>query len=429
MQKSSFKAGMYLLENLTSGMYNDPLSIYREYVQNAVDSFDMNYKSKGHYRVNIDLDPFTRSIRIFDNGMGISTHNAEDILSSIGDSNKRGLKLRGFRGIGRLGGIAFCDRAIFRTKAEGEDTETIQEWDCRKLKNILENTNQSLTFKQVFNKITSFEKKNNRQKNGSYFEVVLKDVSSFRNSIFDIEKVRQYLSQVAPIPFNPNLFSFSDKIDKYLAHNLRHYGKYNIFINGEQIFKPYRDRIRTTKSKSGGWDNIYDVELFEINIGNNKPIAYGWYGKRNALLGSISKGESCSGIRVRVGNIMIGSSHLLDKCFREDRFNSYVIGEVHVNSEELIPNSRRDDFIDNKAKTLFYNAIEKHIGLPISKNIRLKSRLSSQKSETVNTYNENRNLSLKSSQSQFLNIEDYINKLCNQCETSKKIISKLKMTF
>lgn len=40
-KKSSFKAGMYLLETLTAGMYNEPLSIYREYIQNAVDSIDL----------------------------------------------------------------------------------------------------------------------------------------------------------------------------------------------------------------------------------------------------------------------------------------------------------------------------------------------------------------------------------------------------
>src|SRR5208282_3785072 len=59
------------------------------------------------------------------------------------------------------------------------------------------------------------------------------------------------------------------------------------------------------------------------------------------------------------------------------RFNSYVTGEVHVECGDLIPNSRRDDFVDNITKGQFYNAIERAIGLPISKEIRLRSRLSS----------------------------------------------------
>ena len=116
----------------------------------------------------------------------------------------------------------------------------------------------------------------------------------------------------------------------------------------------------------------------------NKIVAYGWYGIRNELLGGIVRGEESSGIRVRVGNILIGDAHLLDGCFRESRFNSYVIGEIHVDSPELIPNSRRDDFIDSEFKTLFYNEIEKIVGLPLSKEIRKASRLQIQNKDESN---------------------------------------------
>jgi hypothetical protein len=74
----------------------------------------------------------------------------------------------------------------------------------------------------------------------------------------------------------------------------------------------------------------------------------------------------------------LGDEHVLDGCFREARFNSYLVGEIHINSSKLIPNSRRDDFVDNKTKTEFYNIIDRDIGLPLSKKIRLRSRLKSQ---------------------------------------------------
>ena len=75
---------------------------------------------------------------------------------------------------------------------------------------------------------------------------------------------------------------------------------------------------------------------------------------------------------------MIGDQHLLDRCFREARFNGYVVGEIHVSDSGLVPNSRRDDFVDNKLKNLFYNEVEKIIGLPMSKEIRLRSRMKSE---------------------------------------------------
>ena len=371
---STITAGMYLLETLTSGMYNNPLSIYREYIQNSIDSIDISERVNGNtpMEVNIDLDPIKRRIRFFDNGFGIPAEIAELTLCAIGNSNKIGNGLRGFRGIGRLGGIAFSDKTIFRTKSKNETFESIQEWDCKGLRAILSNSKSSpTTLQQLFEKTTNFYQRNGQKPDESYFEVILEDVTSFRNYIFDIERVRKYLSQIAPVPFNPEDFSYSNEINDYLSQNLSSYGQYLIKINGEQIRKPYRNKVKITKK---GYDYIDGIKLIELNI-MNTPVAYGWYGNRRDLLGGIAKGEESSGIRVRVGNLLLGDAHLLDGCFRESRFNGYVIGEIHVDCPDLIPNSRRDDFIDNEAKTLFYNEVEKVIGLPISKLIRQKSRV------------------------------------------------------
>ena len=232
-KKTYFKAGMYLLETLTAGMYNEPLSIYREYIQNAVDSIDLfNRENKRRkMKVNIDLNPFERSITISDNGAGIPARNAEQILSSIGISDKTDNGLRGFRGIGRLGGIAFSEKATYRTKAEGEKKESIQEWDCRKLREILSDSkNSAMSLEKVFKQTTTFSQGNSRCSTGSYFEVVLEGVSSFRNHIMDIERVRNYLGEVAPVPFNLDEFSYGREIDRYLSSKLSHYGTYEIMV-------------------------------------------------------------------------------------------------------------------------------------------------------------------------------------------------------
>ena len=371
-----FKAGMYLLETLTSGMYNEPLSIYREYIQNAVDSIDIiDFKSRSPKMVvKIDLDPVAQQIRISDNGGGIPAEVAEETLSNIGLSAKSGEGLRGFRGIGRLGGIAFSDRAVFKTKAKGEEIESVQTWDCRELRKLLSNPKKSsLKLQDVLNRITEFEQANSKRGAGTYFEVTLEGVTSFRNYIFDIRKVRDYLAQVAPVPFDPQTFSYGKMVDEYLHPRLSRYGAYDIKLNGESTYKPYKETIMLTKKSA---DQIVGIKTFEIRV-KDSPLAYGWYGKRRELLGSIVKKEGTAGIRVRVGNLLLGDAHLLDGCFREPRFNSYLIGEIHVSHPELIPNSRRDDFVDNEMKTLFYNGVEREIGIPISKEIRLRSRLES----------------------------------------------------
>lgn len=372
-KKSVFKAGMYLLETLTSGMYNEPLSIYREYIQNAVDSIDMvrQKRTKKQIQIEVDLDPILRRIRIIDAGIGIPANVAERVLSSIGSSDKTGEALRGFRGIGRLGGLAFSEKARYRTKSCGETIETIQEWNCRKMREILSDEhNSNLTLKDLFKSVTRFEQMSGERKTGSYFEVTLEGVSSFRNYVFDVRKVKDYLSQVAPVPFNSESFSHGEKVENYLRSKLSSYSCYTILLNGEPICKPYKETVKVTKQ---GADYIDDVKLLEIQV-KDQSVAYGWYGIRRDFLGSIVKGDISSGIRLRVGNILLGDSHLLDGCFRESRFNGYMIGEIHVEHPALLPNSRRDDFVDNDMKTLFYNALERDIGVPISKEIRYRSR-------------------------------------------------------
>lgn len=387
--QSKFKAGMYLLETLTSGMYNEPLSIYREYIQNAVDSIDLSAPdAKKDFAIDINLDPFNKTLTIFDNGAGISSSLAGEKLSSIGSSGKIGTKQRGFRGIGRLGGIAFAEKAIFRTKAKGDTLESVQEWDCKSLRTLLADpSHASLAIETVFDKVTSFEQRNSETpRNESFFEVTLAGVKSFRNHIFDISKIKEYLGQVAPLPFSPDNFSFADEIKQFLSANLIDYGEYNIRLNGNQVFRPYTDNIKVTNK--GGDDILEGIELVRVEI-NGSLVAVGWHGKRKHLLGAITRGVGAAGIRVKSGNITIGDEHLLDKCFRESRFNSYIVGEIHVHSPQLIPNSRRDDFIDNDMKNLFYNALERKIGLPISKEIRHRSRIGKDNNNITTPNKEN----------------------------------------
>jgi len=221
--------------------------------------------------------------------MGVPSALAEEVLSSVGSSSKTGIGMRGFRGIGRLGGIAFSDRAVFRTKAKNESVESIQEWDCRGLRKLLaEQQNNLLSLEQVFFRVTSFRQEQCSRTDESYFEVKLSGVTSFRNQIFDLEKVRRYLSQVTPVPFNAQDFSYAQVIDEYLASKLSSYGRYTITLNGELIRKPYKDTVRIGK---GGIDNVDGIEFFEIEHGKDRPIAYGWYGRRRELLGAIVRGD------------------------------------------------------------------------------------------------------------------------------------------
>src|SRR5690348_3887992 len=110
--------GKDVLELLTGAMYVDPLDIYREYIQNAADATDEARGAKlpnDHSAdVQIHIDHQERLVRIRDYGASIPAPEFARRLTAIGGSGKRGSHLRGFRGIGRLSGLGYCQELVFR---------------------------------------------------------------------------------------------------------------------------------------------------------------------------------------------------------------------------------------------------------------------------------------------------------------------------
>ena len=63
-----------ILRLVTVGMYNDPLVIYREYLQNAADSFASLGDGTGS--VSVTIDPVESQVTIMDDGTGLSPTDA-----------------------------------------------------------------------------------------------------------------------------------------------------------------------------------------------------------------------------------------------------------------------------------------------------------------------------------------------------------------
>lgn len=110
--------GKDLLGLLSSSMYVDPLTIYREYVQNAADAIDearrvglLSPSDDG--RVDIFIDPIKRTVRIRDNGTGISRDKFEERLTGFGTSLKRGTEAEGSVGSGGWRGWVTAKNCFF----------------------------------------------------------------------------------------------------------------------------------------------------------------------------------------------------------------------------------------------------------------------------------------------------------------------------
>ena len=160
MANENVQVGKYTLESLTTGMYSDPIIVYREYIQNSVDSLENavanNLLEPQGMRIDIIISHEESSISVRDNGMGIPCAEAKDTLMNVGNSKKRHSNNRGFRGIGRLGGMSYCDTLVFTTSAEQEPKKTVVSFDCKKLRNLLiPGQYEDMTLSDVLSEITT----------------------------------------------------------------------------------------------------------------------------------------------------------------------------------------------------------------------------------------------------------------------------------
>lgn len=348
--------GKDILELVSGAMYVEPLTIFREYIQNAVDAID-EAKEAGLYgghqpRIDVFVDLVNRSIRIRDTGIGVKSRNFRHQLTAFGGSKKRGTKARGFRGVGRLSGLGYCQALIFRSRAsEDEDVRELT-WDSRKFKTILQDRNYVGDLNQVVQDVTTINTVSVKDSPKHFFEVELSHVIRYKNDVLlNEEEIEHYISQVAPAPFSPN-FSFGEQISSWL-NKLAPIQSYPIFLNvyqgtnwiSKQIYRPFQDKFAIHGALV---DHVEDVEFFELPGVDGNVAAAGWLLKHNCL-GAIARRESVAGLRLRSGNLQVGSDDIVAPLFPEPRFNAWSIGEFHVLSPKLLPNGRRDQFESNSS--------------------------------------------------------------------------------
>lgn len=372
--------GKFTLESLTTGMYSEPESCYREYIQNAVDSLDSalaeGLMQAENFRIEIIVDGKRQEISIRDNGTGIKKDLVRKTLLDIGNSNKMHTTNRGFRGIGRLGGLSYCKKLSFCTSSLGENEKTLISFDCEKLKALLvPGKSTEYNLQSVIETVTEINVMN-EQSSSHYFIVKMEGVDDI-SSLLDLETVKDYISQVAPIPFIDR-FYWGREIKKELLENGITIAEYPIFIGESfesltQVFKPYKVTFDANSRAGASKDEILSLSYFRINDSSQKMIAYGWYA--NTDFSGTLVDERISGIRVRQGNILIGDGRTLAPYYKESRFNGWTIGEVYVVSPNLIPNARRDDFEKNITFSEFTNGMRNTIGMEITDKIRAASKI------------------------------------------------------
>jgi hypothetical protein len=341
--------GRDVLELVSSAMYIDPMTVYREYVQNAADAIDEARRS-GQLgdselgRLDISVDPSTRTVRIRDNGSGIEWSDFLRRLTALGASPKRNTSARGFRGVGRLAGLGYAQELIFRSRIDGESLVSEVRWDCRRLKAAFRSTEVDKGVAALIRDIVVA----NRVAAGSFplrfFEVELRGIVRLRNDrLMSPMAIGEYLSQVAPVPFSPD-FRFGSDIAKALSP-IVNLSNLAIKIEGMEgpIYRPHRDVFVGENKRKITFE---DIQIVNIPGVDGDLAAVAWI-LHHDYEGAVPNGAFCKGLRLRSGNIQVGDHALLEELFPEPRFNMWSVGEVHVVDRRISPNGRRDHFDQN----------------------------------------------------------------------------------
>lgn len=338
------RVGKQILEVVTAGMYNDPRMALREYIQNAADSIDAAVEAgnliRADARIRIEIDGRSRTITVLDNGAGISNAQADRHLGSLGCSLKERLSQRGFRGIGRLGGLAYSETLRFETRTSAKERIAVVEWDGRALKQAVGQERHDESLEDAVRRVATINFRDGGPGDPARFcRVQMAGVRPFHSDkLMDIRGVRDYLSQAAPVPFDPCRFSFADKVNQHLSA-VPGYNVYHVEVNGQQVFRPHADEVALGEGRS---DRVANVELFEWTDGDQKMIGRGWYAQMQ-YLASLPRATTMRGVRVRQGNIEIGHEYFLEAIYAERRFATWHVGEIHL-LETVKPNARRDGF-------------------------------------------------------------------------------------
>jgi molecular chaperone HtpG len=368
---ANVKFGLRLLETLTSALYDNPIVLFREYVQNSVDAYktalSKNFKPIDDFVVNIDIDKDKRLITVFDNGYGIPGEIFQSKMTDIGVDTKSALSDQiGFRGIGRLSAIPFCEKLVFKNKPEGNKNIYVFTWNGKEFNDMLIK-DSTVELSKAFDVITmSSTEKYKGNINDHFFHVFIENYNDEIDELIQEKdkkqkSFKQQLSEMLPLNYSPDL-SFQNEIKEYYRKimneeldNL----SYNILLNSEPLYKQYTNK---NKLESGIW--FWDLKFSKIPDGLEEPFGILWFTFDRKIVANPN--DEPFGILVRSKNILMGNNNsLTDAIFRnkpDDYIASHreltqtlqgVYGEMLINSTRFKDNARRDWFkLDSRSIVL-----------------------------------------------------------------------------
>ena len=360
--------GVHLLETITLGMYSEPLHCVREYIQNAFDSIRAARRqgliADDDGCIDLIVDRHAKTLRIRDDGTGLNPEEAIVQLVDIGYSAKANTANAaaanaGFRGIGRMAGISYCDRLVFET-SDGGDRACLVTFDAKAINRLTRPGQAPTTIVDAINRNCAPEERPS-ERSERFLQVSLENVTN--PALLDVDALSHYLEQTAPVRQDPTTWKFQEKIRAFAddAGHPESLDTVSIRIRGpdgavlREVYRPFKDSF-TTRNALGRSPRRIDVtDVVALPRGGDYNGWWGWlaHHSRRGALADVSFG----GLRVRMHNIAIGDHSLVQSLWTSSPLALWCFGEIHVVDPALIPNSQRDDFEPSDALTRLHEQL------------------------------------------------------------------------
>ena len=330
--------GASIISIITESLYDKPNVVFREYVQNSVDALTKRTHSDQEDAIDIiiqsrvDVSHTSESTTVpltdvffLDNGSGIEENAFEDKMKSIAMSSKQKIPNIGYKGIGRLSGISYCQRLTFVNILSYNNKEyQIYSIDCkafRKKKNTQEflECDVPTIMNQIGNVYNNFKEVNDFTDNAvckllesraDYFKardtgflVVMEDISQVLAETVNVRTFINELSWLLPVRFNEELYTH----DKYgtLIQGLSEEMVTDTIPAKSYPICLYLDGQKKKLERPITVDSLRDyVFVRKFNDAQNKVYAIALYAVNNSKI-AINRNNPFSGIKVYIDNMLL----------------------------------------------------------------------------------------------------------------------------
>ncbi len=298
--------GASIVSIITESLYDKPIVVFREYIQNAADAMAVIKPSD-----SLVAHIWQRDNNLFflDNGCGINSQSFENKMINIAHSGKSKDKNIGYKGIGRLSGLPYCKNLVFINIVDFQNA-VFQEYRIDGDKYLSVRNNESfnqMSFQELMSEIGTLiqtpDPDQIKSIIGEYatifssqntgFLVILEQISPVLQNTINESDFFSNLSWLLPVPFEDNIkdsepFSSLSREAAFDTNPVVPARSFNIWFENNQIKRPLNsDMLRTYLCKSNLEKYAVCVHAF-----SNKKIA-------------IDKNNPFSGIRIYIDNMLL----------------------------------------------------------------------------------------------------------------------------